>query len=119
MPPAPNRIRQPPLSRGNRQTWEAQVTDNSSLNRTANPASDLHEAARALTDRRRMVEEIQALNPTAQAAFLDGFTTEALHDYLEHLSHARNKTVRLRGWLQLRSAALEEARRQLRQRRAA
>jgi len=80
---------------------------------------DLADAARLLAERRRIIEEIRALNPTAAHAFLDSFTTESLGDYLHHLSHAKQKSVRLRGWIQLRSAALAEARRQLQQRRAA
>lgn len=80
---------------------------------------DLSEAARDLAERRRIIEEIRGFNPKAEHAFLAGFTTEALEDYLAHLRHARHKSVRLRGWLQLRSVALEEARRQLQLRQAA
>jgi hypothetical protein len=83
------------------------------------PQSDLAEVSRALAQRRRLMEEIRGFNPKAQPSFLGDFSTECLEDYLEHLRYARYKTVRLRGWLQLRSAALEEARRQLERRRAA
>lgn len=81
--------------------------------------TDLSEAARDLAERRRIIEEIRGFNPKAEPTFLAGFTTESLQEYLEHLRYARHKSVRLRGWLQLRCVALEEARRQLQLRKAA
>ena len=57
-----------------------------------------------LDDRRRTIEAILRFNPKADAAFLNGFRTAPLKDYLEHLRHARHKHVRLAGWLQQRTA---------------
>lgn len=82
-------------------------------------SSDLAQEASTAAARRRIIEEIRAINSTAGPEFLDSFTTEALAEYLHHLSNVRQKGIRMRGWLQLRNAALVEARRQLRERRAA
>ena len=82
-------------------------------------SSDLAQEASTAAARRRIIDEIRAFNPTARPEFLDSFTTEALVEYLHHLSNVRQKSIRMRGWLQLRNAALVEARRQLRERRAA
>jgi hypothetical protein len=76
-------------------------------------------ASEQLQERRRIIEEIRVLNPTAGHAFLAGFGTQALADYLEHLRHIRLKHVRLPGWVQRRCAALTEAGRQLQLRRVA
>ena len=76
-------------------------------------------ATEKLHERRRIIEEIRVLNPTAGHAFLANFESEALHDYLEHLRHIRLKHVRLPGWVQRRSAALAEAGRRLQLRRVA
>ncbi len=57
-----------------------------------------------LEDRRRTIDAIRELNPTATRSFLAEFKTGALKEYLEHLRHARHKHVRLAGWLQKRTA---------------
>ena len=76
-------------------------------------------ASEQLHERRRIIEEIRVLNPTAGHMFLAGFDNQSLRDYLEHLRHIRLKHVRLPGWVQRRCAALAEAGRQLQLRRVA
>lgn len=82
-------------------------------------ASEIVEAARQLADRRRIIEQIRSHNPSAAHAFLAGFTTRSLSDYLDHLRNIPHKSMRLPGWVQRRCDALSEARRQLAVRRAA
>ena len=65
-------------------------------------------------ERRRVIDDIRRMNPTASVAFLEGFGLMDLRDYVEHLRHARQKHVRLPGWVQRRSMRLAEARRELR-----
>ena len=55
-------------------------------------------------DRLAVIAGIRELNRTAAPTFLAQFNTEALADYLEHLREARNKNVRLTGWLHKRTA---------------
>lgn len=67
-----------------------------------------------LDERRRTIEDIRRLNPTARVEFLADFQTPALKDYLEHLRHAKHKHVKLAGWLQRRTTKLAAARQALR-----
>ena len=67
-----------------------------------------------VSDRRRAISEIRQMNPTASVAFLETFGLTSLRDYAEHLRHARQKHVRLPGWVQRRTMRLAEARRTLR-----
>ena len=71
-------------------------------------------SAGADADRRRAIDEIRRMNPTATVEFLEGFGLMSLRDYVEHLRHARQKHVRLPGWVQRRTMRLAEARQQLR-----
>ena len=73
-------------------------------------------AAPHVTDaeRRRAIDEIRRMNPTATVEFLEGFGLSSLRDYVEHLRHARQKHVRLPGWVQRRTMRLAEARQVLR-----
>ena len=66
-----------------------------------------------LEERRRVIEEIRAINTTAHPSFLGQFPLEALRDYRDHLKHVHHKHIRLPGWVQRRNAALAEARRTL------
>ena len=77
-------------------------------------AAETGESAALLEKRRRVIRDIRAHNPTAGLEFLAGFTTEDLTDYLDHLRHAREKHIRLPGWVQRRAAKLEAARQLLR-----
>jgi hypothetical protein len=56
-----------------------------------------------LEDRRRTIDSIRRFNPSASTDFLASFKTGALKEYLEHLRHAKHKSVRLSGWLQQRT----------------
>jgi hypothetical protein len=86
----------------------------SQINTATTPTNDDPAAATmSLEERRRIIEEIRAFNPTAHPEFLAGFELEALRDYRDHLKHARQKHVRLPGWVQRRNSALAEARRSL------
>jgi hypothetical protein len=78
---------------------------------------DIPEPQTALAERTRIIQEIRTFNTTADSNFLAQFDTLHLRDYLEHLRHVRHKQIRLPGWVQRRSDALAEARRQLQLRR--
>jgi hypothetical protein len=66
-----------------------------------------------LEERQRVIDEIRAINTTAQPSFLAQFSLAALRDYRDHLKHVHHKHIRLPGWVQRRNAALAEARRTL------
>ncbi len=66
-----------------------------------------------LRERDELIEQIRRHNSTVKHAFLAQFGNRELADYLDHLKHARQKHIRLPGWVQRRSAALAEARRSL------
>lgn len=53
-------------------------------------------------DKRQLIDEIRRLNPTAQPQFLAQFGDAALVQYLEHLQDARNKVIRIGGWVKRR-----------------
>jgi hypothetical protein len=53
-------------------------------------------------DKRQLIEEIRAINTSAEAQFLSQFEEPALVKYLEHLQDARNKVVRIGGWVKRR-----------------
>ena len=57
------------------------------------------------------VRHLRALCAIADAGSQSG---GELRDYLDHLKHARQKHVRLAGWVQRRNAALANARRSVR-----
>lgn len=67
-----------------------------------------------LREREALIGEIRGYNTTAQPGFLAEFKVGELRDYLDHLKHARQKHVRLAGWVQRRNAALANARRSVR-----
>jgi len=67
-----------------------------------------------LRERDALIGEIRCYNTTAQPGFLAEFNVSELRDYLDHLKHARQKHVRLAGWVQRRNAALADARRTVR-----
>ena len=50
-------------------------------------------------DKRQLIDEIRRINTTAQAQFLAQFDERALAHYLEHLQDAKNKVVRIGGWV--------------------
>ncbi|HEY1686585.1 MAG TPA: hypothetical protein VGG19_17610 [Tepidisphaeraceae bacterium] len=53
-------------------------------------------------DKRQLIDEIRSFNPTAQAQFLAQFDERALVQYLDHLQAARNKVIRIGGWVKRR-----------------
>ena len=75
---------------------------------------EARQALRQLRERLEIIEEIRSVNPGASPQFLAEFSTEDLADYRAHLRHARDKHIRLPGWVQRRTAALAEVRRTLR-----
>ena len=77
------------------------------------PTAALPTPAAQLAERRAIIAEIHDRNATAKASFLNGFSTQDLRDYLEHLRHARHKEVRLAGWVQRRLTRLATARREV------
>jgi hypothetical protein len=47
----------------------------------------------------QLIEYIRELNPTADAQFLDQFSEEQLHQYLDHLRAGRDHRLRIGGWV--------------------
>jgi hypothetical protein len=50
-------------------------------------------------DKRQLIDEIRRLNTTAQPQFLAQFDENSLAEYLDHLQAARDKVVRIGGWV--------------------
>ena len=50
-------------------------------------------------DKRQLIEDIRQINETALPEFLVQFDDQALRQYLEHLQQAREKRVRVMGWV--------------------
>ena len=50
-------------------------------------------------NKRQLIDEIRKHNSTAQVEFLTQFDEDALKQYLDHLSTARNKHTRTLSWV--------------------
>ena len=50
-------------------------------------------------NKRQLIEGIREINDTAQPDFLAQFDDEALRQYLEHLQQAKQKRVKVMGWV--------------------
>ena len=50
-------------------------------------------------NKRQLIEGIREINDTAQPHFLAQFDDEALRQYLEHLRQAKEKRVKVMGWV--------------------
>jgi hypothetical protein len=50
-------------------------------------------------NKRQLIEGIREINDTAQPEFLAQFDDEALRQYLEHLQQAKEKRVKVMGWV--------------------
>ena len=50
-------------------------------------------------DKRQLIEDIRQINDTALPEFLAQFDDQALHQYLQHLRQAKEKRVRVMGWV--------------------
>lgn len=50
-------------------------------------------------NKRQLIEGIREINDTAQPEFLAQFDDEALRQYLEHLQQAKDKRVKVMGWV--------------------
>jgi len=50
-------------------------------------------------NKRQLIEGIREINDTAQPEFLAQFDDEALRQYLEHLRQAKEKRVKVMGWV--------------------
>ena len=51
----------------------------------------------------QLIDEIRRVNESAGEQFLAQFDEQALGKYLEHLQAARNKVVRIGGWVRRRN----------------
>jgi hypothetical protein len=51
------------------------------------------------TSKRQLIEEIRQFNTSAEPKFLEQFDEPALQQYLEHLKAAKEKEVRIGGWV--------------------
>ncbi len=49
--------------------------------------------------KRQLIDDIRRMNTTAQPQFLAQFDEEALKQYLRHLEGARDKHLRIHGWV--------------------
>lgn len=49
--------------------------------------------------KRQLIDDIRLLNPTARPQFLAQFDETALQQYLDHLRAAKEKRVRIAGWV--------------------
>ena len=50
-------------------------------------------------NKRQLIDAVRQLNHTAQPDFLAQFDEEALQQYLEHLSTAQEKRLKVAGWV--------------------
>ena len=50
-------------------------------------------------NKRQLIEDIRRINTTAQPQFLAQFDEDALQQYLRHLENARQRNVRISGWV--------------------
>jgi hypothetical protein len=50
-------------------------------------------------NKRQLIDDIRRLNTTAEPQFLSQFDETALKQYLEHLEGARQKHLRIAGWV--------------------
>ncbi len=57
-------------------------------------------------EKRQLIDEIRTINNTAGAEFLAQFDEKALTQYLDHLQAARNKVIRIGGWVRPREQQL-------------
>ena len=55
--------------------------------------------SKSLMQKRQLIEDIQQYNTSAGAQFLMQFDEDALRQYLEHLKAARERKVRIAGWV--------------------
>lgn len=53
-------------------------------------------------DRRRVIDELMSLNPSAQHDFLETFSTDSLREYLEHLHSSQCPRGRQARWARTR-----------------
>lgn len=49
--------------------------------------------------KRQLIDDIRGRNPTATPQFLAQFDEPALRQYLDHLTSAQEKRVRIAGWV--------------------
>ena len=49
-------------------------------------------------DKGQLINEIRAINPTAQPEFLEQFDASDLQQYLDHLKGAQRRDIRISGW---------------------
>ena len=50
-------------------------------------------------DKRQLIEDIRRINATAQPQFLAQFDEAALQQYLRHLEGAKQRNLRIAGWV--------------------
>jgi ABC-type transporter MlaC component len=49
--------------------------------------------------RQQIIQAVRSLNPTASEQFLAQFDEQALQEYLQHLEAAKNRVIRIHGWV--------------------
>jgi hypothetical protein len=57
-------------------------------------------------NKRQLIDEIRKINTSATPPFLEQFDEEALKQYLDHLEAARQRCLRIGGWVRSRQAKL-------------
>jgi hypothetical protein len=55
--------------------------------------------SKSTTSKRQLIEEIRIYNTSVEPKFLEQFDDAALQQYLEHLKAAKEKEVRIGGWV--------------------
>jgi hypothetical protein len=55
--------------------------------------------SKSTTSKRQLIEEIRLFNTSVEPKFLEQFDEAALQQYLEHLKAAKEKEIRIGGWV--------------------